>query len=63
MELISYNPYGNFDRIRALGMLMLYREQYMVLWGGEVRKEYSAADDKSYLGNDSFFGRNYRHRR
>jgi hypothetical protein len=24
-ELVSYNPLGNFDRIRAFGMLMLYR--------------------------------------
>lgn len=61
-ELISYNPYANFDRIRALGMLMLYREQYMVLWGGEVRKDNNVADDKSYLGNDDFFSKNYRHK-
>ena len=61
MELISYNPFANFDRIRALGMLMLYREQYMVMWGGEVRKTYNAAEDKSYLGNDDFFSKNYRH--
>lgn len=60
MELISYNPFANFDRIRALGMLMLYREQYMVMWGGEVRKTYNAAEDKSYLGNDDFFSKNYR---
>lgn len=60
IELISYNQFANFDRIRALGMLMLYREQYMVMWGGEVRKTYSAADDKSYLGNDDFFSKNYR---
>lgn len=61
-ELVAYNPFANFDRIRALGMLMLYREQYMVAWGGEVRKRDSAAEDKSYLGNDDFFGRNYRGR-
>lgn len=61
MELISYNPFANFDRIRALGMLMLYREQYMVMWGGEVRKTYNAVEDKSYLGNDDFFSKNYRH--
>jgi hypothetical protein len=58
-ELISYNPYGNFDRIRAFGMLMLYREEYMVRWGGEVKKDKSAANDKNYLGNDDFFSRNY----
>ena len=62
-ELIAYNPVANFDRIRALGMLMLYREEYMVRWGGEVKREKNNADDKSYLGNDDFFKRNYRDKR
>ena len=26
-ELVSFNPENNFDRIRALGMVMLYREE------------------------------------
>lgn len=58
-ELIAFNPEKNVDRIRALGMAMLYREEKMILWGGNVKKE----DDKilsSYLGNDDFFTNNYR---
>jgi hypothetical protein len=59
-ELIAFNPEKNVDRIRALGMAMLYREEKMILWGGNVKKD----DDKilsSYLGNDDFFTNNYKY--
>ena len=35
-ELIAFNPQGNFDRIRALGMVMLYREKFMIDYEGDV---------------------------
>lgn len=38
-ELINYNVDGNFDRISSMGMLMLLREDRLVLWGGEPNKE------------------------
>lgn len=58
-ELIMYNSEGNFDRISAMGMLMLLREDRMVLYKGEVNKEKEEKARSGYLGNDSFFERNY----
>lgn len=58
-ELIAFDPVRNFDRIRALGMLMLYREEKIILYGGELNAEAQEKVDKSYLGNDDFFERNY----
>lgn len=57
-EMILYNQEGNFDRISAVGMLMLLREDRMVLYGGDNdrRGSYESSD---YLGNDSFFKSNY----
>lgn len=58
-ELISYNPLGNFDRISAMGMLMLLREDKLILYNGVVSREKSERNSSSYLGNDPFFKRNY----
>lgn len=57
-ELILFNPDINVDRVRALGMLMLYRQEKMILYQGDVEKSKKPAN-ASYLGNDSFFTRNY----
>ena len=38
-ELINYNSEGNFDRISAVGMLMLLREDRMIRYQGDVSKE------------------------
>ena len=57
-ELIAFNPEINVDRVRALGMAMLYREEKMILYGGNpqsARQEVEA----DYLGNDKFFRENY----
>lgn len=35
-ELIGYNTEGNFDRISAMGMLMLLREDRMILYQGNM---------------------------
>jgi hypothetical protein len=59
-ELISYNNEGNFDRISSMGMLMLLREDKMILYQGNVSKERAEKASSSYLGNDPFFERNYR---
>lgn len=58
-ELILYNPAINVDRIMSLVQLMLYREEKMILYQGDLSKPKSS-DDKDYLGNDPFFTRNYR---
>ena len=58
-ELIGYNPLGNFDRISAMGMLMLLREDKLILYNGVVSREKSERNSSSYLGNDPFFKKNY----
>lgn len=58
-ELIAFNPEINVDRIRALGMVMLYREEKMVLYQGNPSRD-SEEVPKDYLGNDKFFTENYR---
>lgn len=59
-ELIAYTPELNVDRIRALGMVMLYREEKMILFQNKVTED--RYKDSSYLGNDNFFNRNYKRR-
>lgn len=56
-ELILFNPDGNFDRIRALGALMLYREEKMILYKGDMKRDDTLEAD--YPGNDRFFTENY----
>ena len=58
-ELILYNSEGNFDRISSMGMLMLLREDKMILYKGEVSKSKEENASASYLGNDPFFKTNY----
>lgn len=57
-ELSLYNPDINVDRIRALGMVMLYREEKMILYNGNP-KNYNEENSSNYLGNDPFFTVNY----
>ena len=58
-ELINYNSEGNFDRISAMGMLMLLREDRMIRYQGDVSKEKQEKANNNYDGNDLFFKRNY----
>ena len=58
-ELINYNSEGNFDRISAMGMLMLLREDKMIKYQGEVSKEKQEKANSNYDGNDPFFKRNF----
>ena len=60
-ELILFNGDINVDRVRALGMAMLYREQFMVTYGGDFNRARDV-NDNDYLGNDSFFKRNFDNR-
>ena len=61
-ELVGFTPEVNVDRVRALGMLMLYREEKMILYNGELNANIRERASKSYLGNDDFFTRNYDNR-
>lgn len=60
-ELMLYNPDINVDRIRALGLLMLYREQFMVTYNGDPSSSRNVVES-DYLGNDDYFTRNYDNR-
>lgn len=58
-ELISYNSEGNFDRVSSLGMLMLLREDKVIMHQGNFSKAKEDVTDRHYLGNDPFFSNNY----
>ena len=61
-ELAAYTPELNVDRIRAMGMVMLYREEKNILYHGDMSAERGESANANYLGNDSFFSRNYDNR-
>jgi hypothetical protein len=58
-EAIRFNPDINVDRIRALGILMLYREQYIIRYGTGRTESSSEILSKDYAGNDEFFTKNF----
>ena len=57
-ELMLYNPAINVDRIMSACQLMMYREEKMILYQGDMRKPERHNED-DYLGNDDFFKDNY----
>ena len=56
-ELIAWNPEINVDRIRALGQLMLLRQDRLIQTGGVFQT--SNKIDSNYIGEDKFFKDNY----
>lgn len=58
-EFILFNPDINVDRIRALGMLMLYREEKIIMYQGDMSKVNEKVSS-DYLGNDPYFTNNFR---
>lgn len=58
-EGIQFNPEINVDRIRAMGMVMLYRQEYIIKYGDALNKESREAIPKDDPSNDTFFTRNY----
>ena len=58
-ELSQWNSDGNFDRVSALGMLMLLREEKMILYQGDMSKVNEKVSS-DYLGNDPYFTNNFR---
>lgn len=55
-EARQWNPDGNFDRISAMGMLMLYREEKLTLTNGNFDKSDTPVHSKA---TDPYFTRNY----
>lgn len=58
-ELAAYNPKGNYDRVRAFGMLMLYRQEKIILYQGDMNKVIDEDRYKDAAENDEFFTQNY----
>ena len=56
-EAIQFNPDINVDRIMAMIQLVLYREEKMILYGGDMSS--SGQESGSELANDPFFTQNY----
>ena len=51
-EAIGFNSIANFDRIRALGMVMLYRGAFVDLYEGDLSR---ASRQNNILVEDSYF--------
>ena len=58
-EAIQFNPEINVDRIRAMGMVMLYREEYIIKYGSNLNVDSREKNRRNYDGDDQFFARNY----
>lgn len=56
-ELISYAPEVNTDRVSALAQVMLYREHFIVLYGGSPSANETTSDDVS---DDDFFDKDWK---
>jgi hypothetical protein len=55
-EMIQWNPYGNFDRLLSLVQLILYREEKIVLFQGDLKASQRVP---SGLEKDDYWERNY----
>ena len=58
-ELIAFDPVRNFDRVRALGMVMLYREEKIMQNGGAFNEKNIKNVSASLHSKDDYFTRNY----
>ena len=52
-ELALFTPDINVDRVRALGMVMLYRGQFVDLYAGDMSKALEEVDDPAW--DDEYF--------
>lgn len=59
IELSQWNPFGNFDRVSAMGMLMLLREDKLRLMGGSYNGRDDDIPDPDDPANDEFWSNNY----
>ena len=57
-EASQWNPDGNFDRVSACGMLMLYREDRLIAFGGNPQ-EAEKKKKKAQAEEDDYFDRNW----
>lgn len=55
-ELVLWNPQGNYDRVMSLVQLMLYREEKLVLWHGDLKH----TEESSHgMEKDDYWDKNY----
>ena len=59
LELSQWNPFKNFDRVSALGMTMLLREDKLRLMGGRYNG-YEEIEDEDDVLNDAYWNENYK---
>lgn len=57
-ECAFYNPVINVDRIRSFGILMIYRQSMIIIYGGDIKSQQEQYD-KDDPANDDFFTKNY----
>lgn len=55
-ELMLWNPVKNFDRVMSLVQLMLYREEKMIMYQGNIQKGEVQSEG---MENDDYFTKNY----
>ena len=55
-ELILWNPFGNYDRIMAMVQLMLYRQEKIILFQGDIRK---GEEKETGIAADEYWSKNY----
>lgn len=58
-EAIQFSPEINVDRIRAMGMVMIYRQEYIIKYGDNMNEESRERVNKDNPSNDPFFQTNY----
>ena len=57
-ELVGYGPEVNTDRVSALQQTMMYREHFIILYGGSPNNGVEEKDDS----DDEFFDKDWNHR-
>ena len=57
-ELAAWNPDGNFDRVSALGILMVARQELLVTTRGDFGQNRQGTD-ADYKGKDEYFQKNW----
>lgn len=58
-EASQWNPDGNFDRVSACGMLMLFREDKLIKYGGNPLEAEKKKQAQSQEEKDDYFDRNW----
>lgn len=58
-EAANYDGIHNFDRISAMAQVMLYRQEKIILYQGDMSRTVHDHEDNDYAGNDDFFRQNF----